>query len=217
MTRARFVLTLPEGGWLGTLSREWPAATVELLTAIRGERGSVGVLWITSPNVKRVLDAVADLAAVTERSVFHRTTGEAAVGFDADQLLPFDAASEAGVPVDPPVEISDGDATVDVIGLPGRISALGQVLDARSIAYRIAFLSEDVSIRTRLTQKQRTLVLEAIDRGYYDTPRTCSLTELAEAMGLAKSTISETLHRAEEVLVKEGLRTPGDLESPVSQ
>ena len=45
----------------------------------------------------------------------------------------------------------------------------------------------------------------AIERGYYDTPRTCTLTELADAVGLAKSTTSEKLHRAEEKVVKEFL------------
>jgi hypothetical protein len=38
--------------------------------------------------------------------------------------------------------------------------------------------------------------------GYYDTPRDCPLTELADELEIAKSTCSGTLHRAEETIVK---------------
>ena len=52
----------------------------------------------------------------------------------------------------------------------------------------------------------------AVDHGYYDTPRACSLTELAEEVGIAKSTCSETLHRAEETMIKQFME---DLPTPI--
>nr|WP_265472954.1 helix-turn-helix domain-containing protein [Halohasta litchfieldiae] len=69
-----------------------------------------------------------------------------------------------------------------------------------------------------LSEKQQELVLEAVDRGYYDTPRDCTLTELADAVGIAKSTCSETLHRAEETIIEhfiEDLPTPIESESRI--
>jgi predicted DNA binding protein len=54
-----------------------------------------------------------------------------------------------------------------------------------------------------LTDQQRRLLVTAVEMGYYDTPRECTLTELAEEADLAKSTTSVTLHRAEETVVKE--------------
>jgi len=53
-----------------------------------------------------------------------------------------------------------------------------------------------------LTERQRRLVSLAAERGYYDTPRECTLTDLADAAGVSKSTASTTLHRAEEQIVK---------------
>lgn len=44
---------------------------------------------------------------------------------------------------------------------------------------------------------------EAIQRGYYDTPRECSLTDLAAALEISKSTASVVLHNAEETIIKE--------------
>lgn len=55
--------------------------------------------------------------------------------------------------------------------------------------------------------------MAAVEAGYYDTPRTCTLTELADEVGLAKSTCSEILHRAEEIIVKEFIENlPADIE-----
>jgi predicted DNA binding protein len=48
-----------------------------------------------------------------------------------------------------------------------------------------------------LTDRQRWLLHEAMERGYYDTPRRITLVELADELGIAKSTCSETLHRCE--------------------
>jgi len=54
-----------------------------------------------------------------------------------------------------------------------------------------------------LTDRQRELLLAAVDAGYYDTPRECSLTDLATELDMAKSTVSETLHRAEGTIIEE--------------
>ncbi|MFC7174104.1 helix-turn-helix domain-containing protein [Haloplanus litoreus] len=54
-----------------------------------------------------------------------------------------------------------------------------------------------------LTDQQSALLVTAVDMGYYDTPRESTLTEVADAADLAKSTASVTLHRAEERVVKE--------------
>jgi len=43
------------------------------------------------------------------------------------------------------------------------------------------------------------------DHPYYDTQREVSLSELANEFGIAKSTCSEVLHRAEGKIVKEFL------------
>ncbi len=53
------------------------------------------------------------------------------------------------------------------------------------------------------SDRQATVLGAAVERGYDDTPRQCTLTELADALGVAKSTCSETLHRAEETVVKQ--------------
>jgi predicted DNA binding protein len=49
--------------------------------------------------------------------------------------------------------------------------------------------------------RQLQLLTMAVERGCYDTLRECSLTELTNELGIAKSTCSEILHRVEGVVI----------------
>ena len=74
------------------------------------------------------------------------------------------------------------------------------------LGFEVEYVHERVDTEELLSERQREVLLAAVEGGYYDTPRGCSLTELAEKLGVAKSTCSETLHRVEEVIVKRFVR-----------
>jgi predicted DNA binding protein len=101
-----------------------------------------------------------------------------------------------------PVEIRNGTATVDVAAAHDRLSELGEQFSAMGLAFDIEYIQQRLHPDQLLTDRQRELLQLAVSEGYYDTPRECTLTELAGEIGLAKSTCSETLHRAEEVVMK---------------
>lgn len=86
------------------------------------------------------------------------------------------------------------------------LSELGEQLRAFGLRFDVEYVHERVEAERLLSKRQREVLLAAVERGYYDTPRGCSLTELAEELGVAKSTCSETLHRVEEVVVKRFVR-----------
>lgn len=60
---------------------------------------------------------------------------------------------------------------------------------------------------TSLPGAQRRALREALERGYYRTPRELSLEELAEALSVPRSTLSYRLRRAEAQLVEAYFRT----------
>ncbi len=60
-----------------------------------------------------------------------------------------------------------------------------------------------------LTKRQRELFHAAMAEGYYEVPRKISLTRLAESLGVAKSTLSESLAVIERKLLKEAVETSG--------
>lgn len=204
MPHARLTLTVPEGLWIGTVTRRHPDVTVRVLAALPGEDVGVGLVEILAPNLEAVVADIAEFEQLRSLDVLQETDGRALVQFETSMFLPLEAAREAGVPLETPFEIRDGKIHWALTASHERLSELGDSLDALGISFEVESLQTAVpESGTLLTDRQRRIVTAAVEAGYYDTPRECSLTELAERLDLAKSTASETLHRAEEAIVKE--------------
>lgn len=71
-------------------------------------------------------------------------------------------------------------------------------------------MREQTELEQPLTDRQLTPVETAVEKGYYDAPRTCTLTELADSLALAKSAYSELRHRAEGKIVRQFLGSGGE-------
>lgn len=202
MTQARLAVELPDGPWAADISREFPEATLRVIAALPGDGPGFALVWITAPDIAAVLDAMESHPAVTEASVMDRSDHEATVQFETSAPLLLLAAKRSGVPIEMPVEISDGEAVIDVTGAHDRVAELGRQFDELGLEFRVKYVRERVQTSQLLTETEQDLLVRAVEEGYYDTPRSCSLTELADRVGLAKSTCSEALHRVEEIAVK---------------
>ncbi|WP_200531220.1 helix-turn-helix domain-containing protein [Halorubrum sp. LN27] len=202
MTQARLVVELPDGPWAADVSREFPEATFRVIAALPGDGPGFALVWITAPDVEAVLEAMEAHPAVTDTSVMGRSDHEVTVQFETSAPLLLLAAKRSGVPIEMPVEISDGEATIDITGAHDRIAELGRQFDELGLEFRVKHVRDRLEASQLLTETEQDLLLRAVEAGYYDTPRSCSLTDLADSAGVAKSTCSEALHRAEEIAVK---------------
>ena len=207
MTQARFVVSLAEGTWLYDVSAAFPDATFRVLSALEDESGGVGLCCLAAPDTGDVLASVSERDDVTLVTVFEKTPNEAAFHFETSDSLLVLPALDTGVLIEFPVEVADGQAVIDVVGEPSRITDFGVRLETLHAGFSLEFVRKYTLMDEQLTQKQRSLVETAVELGYYDTPRRCSLTDLAAEIGLAKSTVSETLHRAEGVVIRSFLKT----------
>ncbi|WP_435157013.1 helix-turn-helix domain-containing protein [Haladaptatus sp. DFWS20] len=89
-----------------------------------------------------------------------------------------------------------------------RLSAFTGELTASKIPYQVLSVTQSPEPVELLTERQLELVSEAVEQGYYDSPRGCTLTELAESFDINKSAASGILHRAEGRIVKEFVEQP---------
>lgn len=206
MTQARLSITLPEDVWIADVSRAHPEATFRVLAAMPGEDAGFGLVRLTAPDVESILEEMRAAADVTSLSSLHRDGERAVVQFETTQPLILLSARESRTSIELPVDVRDGIATVEVTASHEHLSELGEQLRAFGLRFDVEYVHERVEAERLLSKRQREVLLAAVERGYYDTPRGCSLTELAEELGVAKSTCSETLHRVEEVVVKRFVR-----------
>jgi hypothetical protein len=209
MPQAKLRLTIPEEVWIGRLTREYPETTFRILAALSDEEAGVGLAELTGPDpagLLREMDAVEDVTSV---EVLKHTEGEVLVQFETTMPLLLLPARDSGVPLEMPFDIQDGTAVWEVTAPSDRLSELGSQLEAFGISFSVDYVQQRLSDDQVLTERQERLVTTAIEKGYYDTPRESSLTELADEVDIAKSTASETLHRAEEKIIKRFVESLG--------
>jgi hypothetical protein len=205
MPHAKLTVTIPERVWVGDLSRRFPDAIVRVLAAFPNDRAGIGLAQIEADDLKAVLCALQEYEDLTDVCLLQEVETNALVQFETTLPLLLLPARDSGVPLEMPIEIIDGTVEWDLTAPRERLSELSTQLDQFDITYRVEYVRERVEQEQLLTERQRRLLTAGIEAGYYDTPRETSLTQLAEDVGVAKSTASETLHRAEEKIIKEYL------------
>ena len=203
MPRAKLAIRMPEGAWIARLSRDHPEARFRVRAAMPVEAGGTGLVELTAEDPEAIVAEMATFDGIDSVD-WRESAGETAlVQFHTSQPFLLLSAREAGLPLRPPIDVVDGVASVWATGSPGRLSEFANQLEAFGMDFEVERVTPEVDPASLLTERQREVVAEAVARGYYDTPRRCTLTELAEALGIAQSTASETLHRVEEKIVKE--------------
>jgi hypothetical protein len=203
MPYAKLTIDLPSAIWIGEVSRAFPATTFRVLSAVPSGDAGFGLLEVESGEMPAVLDALEERAGVSSLELMQRTDDTAIVQFETSEPLLLLSIQESGAPLELPLTIRDGRAVVELTASRDRLSAFGRQLETFGMSYSLNQVYDATDPPDLLTDRQRTLLVTAVEMGYYDTPRESTLTEVAAAVDLAKSTASVTLHRAEERVVKE--------------
>lgn len=107
-----------------------------------------------------------------------------------------------------PLALRNGWLISDLITSHEQLSQLKDAFEAEGVPYEIVSVKQSTEPTSLLTDRQRQFITEAVERGYYDAPRQCTLTELAGALDVNKSAASGILHRAEGRIIKTFLDRP---------
>ncbi|ELZ10469.1 helix-turn-helix domain-containing protein [Natrialba aegyptia] len=202
MAQATLTLTLPDHVWIQQVSAAHPNTTFRVLAAVPDTETGFALVRLSGPAVEHALQDMNSHPQLTELTLTQRSDGEATVHFETTEPLLLFSSRDAGMPIELPVTIQDGRATVTVTGSRDRLAELAEQFDRLGLQYQIDTVSEQLHESQLLSDRQLEVLVTAVREGYYDTPRRCSLTDLADHLGIAKSTCSETLHRAEEAIIK---------------
>lgn len=142
-----------------------------------------------------------DLVAVEDRECYVRTRSERTEV--ARQL--FGRYADSELIVVPPVEYDDRGMVMTVVGEPGDLQR-GVDAPPDGIAVSVESVGEFASVPgpvlARLSDRQREALTAAVEVGYYDVPRETTHEAVAERLGVAPSTASEHLRKAESKVVR---------------
>ncbi|MFB6253366.1 MAG: helix-turn-helix domain-containing protein [Halobacteriaceae archaeon] len=216
MAHAKFTLEIPDDIWIGSISRKYPSSEFEILAATANDSGGVALVELYGDHCTEIILDIDHADGVTDMEVFEQTDEHALLQVETQISVFIESAQRSGVPIETPFTVQDGEVTWELTVSRDRLSTLGEELDAMGINYTIESIYQQIDSEQLLTDQQWQVLQAALEHGYYDTPRTCTQEEIADITGLAKSTCSETLHRAEERIIKRliGDRMDESLENP---
>ncbi len=209
MPRVRLALnTGATDDWLATLSTKVPNTEIRLLSSHPASVGLLSVMELRGPAVDTIIrrfeDAPdvrsTDVLSVDDQSVLIRATTPIPAGYQANH--------ESAMPPNFPARLQDGWLHTELTGTHEQLSQYTSELADAGIPFQIDRLSQSHDSTAMLTDRQQELITEAVERGYYDSPRDCTLTELAENFDINKSAASGILHRAEGRIIKSFLNAP---------
>jgi hypothetical protein len=203
MALTKLVVDLPPGTWIGEVSSAHPDTVFRVLAAMPAEEIGVGLLEITSQEMRAVLTAIEEHDGIEAVELLQAGDNEALVQFETTQPFLLMAVRNSMVPLELPLKIVAGQATLELTAAQSRLSELTRQLEEFGMSYEVEYLRQSPASSDLLTAQQRDLLVRAVEHGYYDTPRECTLTDLATELDLAKSTLSERLHRIEGTVLKE--------------
>lgn len=128
-----------------------------------------------------------------------RHSDAARILFEVTTSLPEPHGAMAGSGVVPsfPLHVEGGWLVGDLVVSRDQLSSFRDELEAAEIEFEITSITVTPEETDLLTTRQREVVDAALEDGYYEMPRECSLTDLAERFGVNKSVVSRVLHRAE--------------------
>lgn len=208
MIRAEFRIRLPEDVWIAAVSRAFPDATFRLLSGHRmGERAvELGEVATDAPDA--VVETLRDHPSIDEYEPLETTDGRVLGKYETTDTALYEFAAALSLPVEFPVVVRDGWYAFDLTGTRAELDRLRASLEASERPFELQSLVRTTDTESLLTERQREVLATAIREGYFEVPRACTLAELAETLGVDKSTASTVLRRGEARILERFFTSP---------
>jgi predicted DNA binding protein len=190
---------------LAAISAEFPDEEFEILASHRSDDRLIGVIDVRTMNGDAVARYFEESEDVYSSEVIFADERSLLLQYEIPVPEPFRVARESGNLTLFPITMHDGWLFVERNASVEQLAEYRNHLDHAGLQYQILSIQQSHDPVDLLTDRQRQFITEAVARGYYETPRKCSLTELAETFEVNKSAASGTLRRAEGRIIKNAL------------
>lgn len=199
----------PENAGPFKFTTEHPECELRILSTHPTENGLLVIVEATLTDPTTLVHLFDETAIQPSYEVLHADEQVVLIQYELPFVPPPYRAlfSSENLPQFPYV-IRDGWTICELTTSHERLSQFKDELAATGFTCEVVSLTQSTDSSDLLTERQEQLLTTAVEHGYYDTPRTCSLTDLAAALSISKSTASEILHRAEGKIAKEFTAKP---------
>lgn len=203
MVKARLEITPPASEWFVQLSKEHPEDEFTLLTLYDAGPHLLGIFEVETTALPALLDTLDGIESIETYGLVHKTGEFAVIEYSVTESRVFSATVASGTLPPASVTVRNGVLLVEITMPHERLTGTIEAIEAIGASCELLSLSRAGEIDGLLTDAQRRFITEAVKHGYYDTPRQCTLTELASVLEVTPAAASTMAHRAEERIIKE--------------
>lgn len=203
MVNARLEIIPPADEWYVRLSTERPNDRFTLLTLYDEGSQFLGIFEVETADLPAVVATLNEIESITEFEVLHSDDGFAVIEYTVTESVVYSTTVRSGTLPPASVTVRDGVMLVEIRIPHDRLSGVIAAIRAIGGSCELLSLSRTDGIEGLLTAAQQRYVITAVKHGYYDTPRRCTLTELASVLGVTPAAASTMALRAEERIIKE--------------
>lgn len=201
--RLKVKIGADDDNWLAGISTDFSDAEFKILASQPTDDGVLEVVEVTTPDGDAIARRFDDAPEVRSYEVLHSNEGMVLIQFVFPMPSSYEARRATGNLPRFPIIIQDGWLSGELIGSQEQLSEFTTELAVAALPFEITSFTQSYDATGLLTERQREFITEAVERGYYDSPRGCTLVELAETFGINQSAASGILHRGEGRIIKE--------------
>ena len=194
-----------DDNWLAAVSTDFSDAEFKILTSQPVDDDVLELVEVTTPDGDAIVRRFDDAPEVRSYEVLHSDERMVLIQLVFPMPSTYEARRAMGILPRFPLIIRDGWISGEQTASQEQLSKLTTALAAADIPYEILSFTQSYDASELLTERQREVITEAVERGYYDSPRGCTLVELAATFEVNQSAASGVLHRAEGRIIKEFL------------
>jgi len=205
---ARFRIELPDWLWVAEVSERYPLATFRLLSGYRIGDTALELGEVAGDEPRSAAAAIQEHRSIEQYELLEAENRRALTKYETTDTALYEFAEQYGVTIEFPVEVRNGWYEFDLTGTREEFERLRDQFEAMPLSFELESLVSTAESERLLTERQRELLEAAVREGYFEVPRECTLAELAETVGVDKSTASTVLRRGEETLLKWYLAGP---------
>lgn len=187
--------------WLATLSTEFPEAMFTVSATIPINKGLLGIVEVRMAEIGRLVSSIEEKSEVESCELLHTDDGMVVFQFTSQMTESYDALISSETVPQYPVSLQNGWYSAQLTASQEQLSDYLDEISEVSIPYEIVSLTHSYDPSEVLTERQWQVVTEAVERGYYEPTRRCTLAELTETFDINKSSMSKLLRRAENRIV----------------
>lgn len=182
---------------LVALSQSHPETEFDILGAWPTDGKLRVLLEISSISVAALEETISAISTLSDVEIRH--SSEEIILFEVSTPTPppHGAMSNSGIVPSFPLRLEHGWFVGDLTASQEQLSAFREELESGGIEYQLVQISGIDGADDVLTPRQLEVVELALDHGYYDSPRRCTLRDLAQVLDVNKSVVSRILQRAE--------------------